>query len=87
MVDEAALVGELQSGRINAVLDVTWPEPPSPDSPLWTLPNVFLTPHVAGSLGNELTRMGESAVREVARACRGEALHHEVDADAYERLA
>ena len=85
--DEAALVRELKSGRISAVLDVTWPEPPSPDSPLWPLPNVILTPHVAGSLGNELGRMGASAVREVARICGGEALHHEVDADAYERLA
>jgi phosphoglycerate dehydrogenase-like enzyme len=87
LVNEEALVRELESGRISAVLDVTRPEPPSPDSPLWTLPNVFLTPHVAGSLGNELARMGASAVQEVARACRGEAFHHEVDADAYERLA
>ena len=87
LVDEDALVRELQSGRIDAVLDVTWPEPPSADSPLWTLPNVTLTPHVAGSAGNELVRMGSSAVREVARVLRGESLHHAVDADAYERLA
>ena len=87
LVDEAALVRELASDRISAVLDVTWPEPPSADSLLWTLPNLFLTPHIAGSLGNELARMGASAVREVARICRGEALHHEVQADAYERLA
>jgi phosphoglycerate dehydrogenase-like enzyme len=87
LVDEPALVRELQSGRIDAVLDVTWPEPPSSDSPLWTLPNVVLTPHVAGSAGNELERMGASAVREVARVVRGEPLHHAVDADAYDRLA
>ena len=87
LVDERALARELQSGRIDAVLDVTWPEPPSSDSPLWTLPNVILTPHVAGSAGNELERMGASAVREVARAVRGEPLHHAVDADAYDRLA
>jgi phosphoglycerate dehydrogenase-like enzyme len=87
LVDEAALVRELETGRIEAVLDVTWPEPPSRHSPLWTLPNVVLTPHVAGSAGNELERMGASAVREVARVLRGEPLHHEVDADAYDRLA
>ena len=87
LVDEAALVRDLQSGRISAVLDVTWPEPPSPDSPLWTLPNVLLTPHLAGSLGNELARMGASAIREVARVARREALHHGVNADAYQRLA
>ncbi len=87
LVDEPALVRELQTGRIDAVLDVTWPEPPAPDSPLWTLPNVTLTPHVAGSAGNELERMGASAVREVARVVRGEPLHHAVDADVYDRLA
>ncbi len=87
LVDEPALVRELQTGRIEAVLDVTWPEPPSHDSPLWTLPNVVLTPHVAGSAGNELERMGASAVREVARVLRGEPLHHAVDSDAYDRLA
>ena len=63
LVNEAPVVRELESGRISAVLDVTWPEPPSPDSPLCTLPNVFLTPHVAGSLGKELAWMGASAVQ------------------------
>ena len=87
LVDEARLVRELQSGRIDAVLDVTWPEPLVADSPLWTLPNVVLTPHVAGSAGNELARMGSSAVREVARVLRDEPLHHAVHAEAYERLA
>ena len=42
-----------------AVLDVTFPEPPEADSPLYTVPNVFLTPHIAGSLGNEVHRMAE----------------------------
>ncbi|MBE6725237.1 MAG: hydroxyacid dehydrogenase [Ruminococcaceae bacterium] len=42
-----------------AVLDVTFPEPPEKDSPLYTLPNVFLTPHIAGSIGNEVHRMAE----------------------------
>jgi phosphoglycerate dehydrogenase-like enzyme len=68
-------------------VDVTWPEPPAPDSPLWSLANVVLTPHVAGSAGNELARMGSSAVREVGRVLRDELLHHAVDVDAYERLA
>ncbi len=42
-----------------AVLDVTEPEPPKEDSPLYTMENVFLSPHVAGSLGNEVHRMAE----------------------------
>ena len=42
-----------------ALLDVTWPEPPAPDSPLLTMENVFLTPHIAGSMKNEIGRMGQ----------------------------
>lgn len=44
---------------LTAVLDVTSPEPPVPDSPFYTLENVFLTPHIAGSLGLEVHRMSE----------------------------
>ena len=47
-----------------AVLDVTWPEPPDDGSPFYTLPNVFLTPHFAGSSGNEIQRMGEAMLEE-----------------------
>jgi phosphoglycerate dehydrogenase-like enzyme len=67
LVHEEAMVRELQTGRIDAVLDVTWPEPPATHSPLWSLPNVLLTPHVAGSAGNQLQRLGASAVSEIAR--------------------
>ena len=42
-----------------ALLDVTWPEPPDPDSPLLTLENIFLTPHIAGSMSQEVGRMGQ----------------------------
>lgn len=48
-VDEAALIAALDSGQIgNAVLDVTDPEPMDQDNPLWSHPNVRITPHVAG---------------------------------------
>lgn len=53
-----------------AVLDVTYPEPPAPDSPLWTLPNVILSPHLAGSCLIEAQRMGEAMLEEF-RAWRG----------------
>ncbi|WP_329117064.1 hydroxyacid dehydrogenase [Streptomyces sp. NBC_01353] len=72
LIDESALLPHLCRGRLHAVLDVTDPELPPPDSPLWTLPNVLLTPHVAGSLGNELHRMADQALEEVARYGRGE---------------
>lgn len=43
---------------LTAILDVTWPEPPVPGSPLFTLPNVMLTPHLAGCVGRECRRNG-----------------------------
>ncbi|MDQ1008923.1 phosphoglycerate dehydrogenase-like enzyme [Streptomyces sp. V4I23] len=71
LVDEEALLPELVSGRLDAVLDVTDPELPPMDSPLYDLPNVLLTPHIAGSLGGELHRMTDQALDEVERFARG----------------
>lgn len=71
LIDEDALLPQLVSGRLNAVLDVTDPEPPPPASPLYDLPNVLLTPHVAGSLGGELHRMADQALDEVERYAKG----------------
>ena len=71
IVDEPALIAELRRGRITAHLDVTWPEPPEPDSPLWTLPNVHLTPPRAGSLSGEIQRMGELAIDECLAVIAG----------------
>ncbi len=62
LVDERALVAELETGRISAVIDVTDPELPDPASPLYRLPNVFLTPHIAGAIGTERLRLGELVV-------------------------
>ncbi|WP_277209349.1 hydroxyacid dehydrogenase [Isoptericola croceus] len=72
LVDTDALVAELSTGRIDAVLDVTDPEPLPADHPLWELPNALLTPHVAGSMGNELCRLGETAVTEIERIAAGQ---------------
>jgi phosphoglycerate dehydrogenase-like enzyme len=71
LVDTDALTAELATGRISAVLDVTYPEPLPADSPLFAMPNVVLTPHIAGSLGNEVLRMGALAVSEVERYAQG----------------
>lgn len=57
---------------LTAVLDVTYPEPPYSDSPLFILPNVVLTPHIAGSNGPECRRMGQSMVQELKRYLAGE---------------
>jgi phosphoglycerate dehydrogenase-like enzyme len=87
LVDTAALEAELASGRISAILDVTDPEPLPAGHPLLALPNVFVTPHVAGAAGNELYRLGELAVREVERFARGEPPLHPVRAADLDRIA
>ncbi|MFJ9009408.1 hydroxyacid dehydrogenase [Streptomyces canus] len=78
LVDPDALTDEVVSGRLRAVLDVTEPEPLPAGSPLYRLPNVFLTPHIAGSLGNELERLGRIVVEELERLVAGVGLEHEV---------
>lgn len=78
LVDEAALIAALRSGRIHAYLDVTHPEPPAADSELYRLPNCWLTPHRAGSSAGEIRRMGRLAIDECLRLIAGEAPRHAV---------
>jgi len=87
LVDHDALVAELRPGRIEAVLDVTEPEILPPDSPLYDLPNVILTPHIAGALGVELRRLGASAIDEIARYAAGHAFAHPVTQAELARIA
>jgi len=87
LVDEAALIAELQTGRIHAVIDVTDPEIPERGSPFYSLPNVFLTPHLAGAVGTERLRLGQMAIEEVERFVRGENLEFAVEPALLERLA
>jgi len=71
LIDEEALIKELETGRIEAWLDVTDPEPPAKDSPLRRLPNVVLSPHIAGCI-EDCSHMGELAVEEIRRFFAGE---------------
>jgi len=87
LVDTDALTAELLTGRLSAVIDVTHPEPLPSNSPLYDLPNVFLTPHVAGSHGNELSRMGLFMVEEAERFAAGAELAHRVDPETLWRQA
>lgn len=87
LVDTAALTAELVAGRLDAILDVTEPEPLPADSPLFTLPHVLLTPHIAGALGNEVARLGELAVSEIERLAAGLPLAHPVRAADLDHIA
>jgi phosphoglycerate dehydrogenase-like enzyme len=87
LVDEDALLAELKTGRIEAVIDVTDPEVPSPDSPFYSLPNVFLTPHIAGAVGLERARLGDMAIAEIERFCRAEPLQQQVRPEHLELIA
>ncbi|WGF87528.1 hydroxyacid dehydrogenase [Marinivivus vitaminiproducens] len=87
LIDQAALEAELRTGRFQAVIDVTDPEIPDPDSPLYDMPNVFLTPHIAGALGTERERLGELTVTEVERWVEGQPLRHVVTPDRFDLIA
>ncbi len=79
LVDTVALTEELVAGRLHAVLDHTEPEVLPTGSPLYNLPNVLLTPHVAGSLGGELDRLAATAVEELERYAMGLGFRYAVD--------
>ncbi|MGN8027468.1 hydroxyacid dehydrogenase [Microbacterium sp. 22242] len=72
---------------LTALLDVTVDEPPQRDSPLWELENVELTPHVAGSMGEDRAAMGRLVAEELARYAAGRPLLHRVDPASLDRIA
>lgn len=78
VVDTDALVAELAAGRLRAALDVTDPEPLPPGHPLWTVPNLVLSPHVGGNTTAFLPRAHRLIVAQVARYLAGEPLAYEV---------
>ena len=63
---------------LTAILDVTMPEPPEAGSPLYTMENVFLTPHIAGSFGDEIARMGEYTAVECTHFMQHEPCRYEI---------
>jgi D-2-hydroxyacid dehydrogenase (NADP+) len=79
VVDEAALVEALAAGRLRgACLDVFLREPLPPESPLWSLPNVIVTPHNASASTGNAARLGELFLANLERYLRGEPLVNEV---------
>lgn len=86
LIDEPALVRELEKGRFFAFLDVTDPEPPAPDSALRRLENVVVTPHIAGCI-EDCSRMGELAVEELRRFFADEQPIYQITPDMFQRIA
>jgi phosphoglycerate dehydrogenase-like enzyme len=78
VVDTAALLAELQSGRLRAAVDVTDPEPLPAEHPLWQAPNLLLTPHVAGSVLGLPDRFARLLVAQLRRFEAGEPLQNVV---------
>jgi phosphoglycerate dehydrogenase-like enzyme len=78
VVDTDALVSELQSGRLRAVLDVTDPEPLPSDHPLWACDGLLLTPHVGGNTTGFFPRMIRFISEQVERYRDGNALENVV---------
>lgn len=87
LIDEAALLAELQSGRIRAALDVFEREPLPDDSPFRGLDNVILTPHVASHTPETRLRQGQIVTDEVASFLREGRLRHEVTLDMLDTMA
>ncbi|MGR6968626.1 hydroxyacid dehydrogenase [Streptomyces cynarae] len=78
VVDQDALTEAAAAGRIRAVVDVTDPEVLPPGHPMWDCDNVLLTPHLAGSQGNEWRRLADLALAETARWASGAGFLHPV---------
>lgn len=88
LVDEDALVGELITGRISAVIDVTDPEPPRTEHPFRTLPNVLLLPHIGGGMSeNCLLDMGENTVNEIYKFLNTGRLENEIHKGMFSTMA
>ncbi|MFO7637486.1 MAG: hydroxyacid dehydrogenase [Clostridia bacterium] len=88
LVDEKGMMEALRQRRdLTALLDVTDPEPPEKGSPLYDMENVFLTPHIAGSLDGECARMGEYMLEECFGYLDGKPLQYAVTKESLETSA
>jgi phosphoglycerate dehydrogenase-like enzyme len=87
-VDEDSLIRIMQMRPdLTALLDVTYPEPPIEGSLFYSLPNVQLSSHIAGSIGDETVRMADYVLEEFARWQRGEPLRYSVSLEMLETMA
>lgn len=71
---------------LTALLDVTEPEPPTDASPFWQLPNVINSPHIGGTIGDEVTRLSDLVIEEFEHWSAGQPLEHQVTAKILETM-
>jgi phosphoglycerate dehydrogenase-like enzyme len=88
VLDQPGVIAALRARPdLTAVLDVTDPEPPSADDTLFTLPNVIVTPHIAGSHGRECERLGSYMVDELHRFLDGQPLRWRISREMARHMA
>ena len=77
VVDQAALIDALNAGEIaGAAIDVTAPEPPPPDDPVFTTPNLLVLPHIGSATRTARARMTELAVENLLAGLDGRPMPH-----------
>ncbi|MDQ2798908.1 MAG: hydroxyacid dehydrogenase [Armatimonadota bacterium] len=87
LVDTDALTDALKTGRFAAALDVTEPEPLPLDHPLRGLPNVVLTPHIAGPTDDDLPEMTRMALDDLARVLGGVPPRRPISLETYDAMS
>jgi len=87
-VNEADLIEVFRSRPdLTALLDVTEPEPPLPGSPLYELPHVQLSSHLAGAFNDDLHRLGDCVIEEFERYAAGQPLLYSERLETFDRMA
>jgi phosphoglycerate dehydrogenase-like enzyme len=76
-----------QRNDLTAILDVVYPEPPAKDSLIFELDNIVYTPHIAGSTGEELARLGSFITKEALRYINDEPLQYQITKEKYKIMA
>jgi phosphoglycerate dehydrogenase-like enzyme len=88
LIDHSALLSELQSGRLEALLDVTDPEEPLPaDSPFYQLDNCVILPHIAGHSWETRERQAAYCIEDILRFLKKQPLQHAVDWQRWDQIA